>query len=160
MAGGLPGARWTRGENFHLTLRFIGDVDEGVAEDIDGALREIDAPPFALTIAGVGFFGKGKAARTVWAGVEASEPLIRLQRKIETAMQRIGLAAEARKYTPHITLARLKGTPPGRLESFIADHSDFYAGPVPVDAFTLYSSFLSASGAIYTPEVTYPLHPR
>ncbi len=158
MAGGLPGARWTRDENFHLTLRFIGDVDEGVADDVDGALMEIDAPPFDISIAGIGYFGKAKAARAVWAGVETNEPLIRLQQKIESAMQRIGLAAEERKYTPHITLARLKGTPQGRLESFVADHGDFAAGPVRVDAFTLYSSFLSSSGAIYTPEVAYPLN--
>ena len=72
-------------------------------------------------------------------------------------MQRIGLAAEERKYTPHITLARLKGTPQRRLENFVADHGDFCAGPVHADTFTLYSSFLSSSGAIYTPEVTYPL---
>ena len=66
MAGGLPGARWTRDENFHLTLRFIGDVDEGVADDVDGALLEIDAPPFDIFIAGIGYFGKAKAARSVW----------------------------------------------------------------------------------------------
>ena len=154
----MPGARWTRDENFHLTLRFIGDVDEGVADDVDGALLEIDAPPFDVFIAGIGYFGKAKAARSVWAGVETSEPLTRLQQKIESAIQRIGFAAEERKYTPHITLARLKGTPQGRLENFVADHRDFCAGPVHVDTFTLYSSFLSSSGAIYTPEVTYPLN--
>ena len=158
MAGGLPGARWTRDENFHLTLRFIGDVDEGVADDVDGALLEIDAPPFDVFITSIGYFGKAKAARAVWAGAETSEPLIRLQQKIESAMQRIGLAAEERKYTPHITLARLKGTPQARLENFVADHGNFRAGPVHVDTFTLYSSFLSSSGAIYTPEVTYPLN--
>ena len=158
VAGGLPGARWTRDENFHLTLRFIGDVDEGVADDVDGALLEIDAPPFDVFIAGIGYFGKAKAARSVWAGVETSEPLTRLQQKIESAIQRIGFAGEERKYTPHITLACLKGTPQGRLENFVADHRDFCAGPVHVDTFTLYSSFLSSSGAIYTPEVTYPLN--
>ena len=158
MAGGLPGARWTRDENFHLTLRFIGDVDEGVADDVDSALLEINAPPFDVFIVGIGYFGKAKAARAVWAGIETSEPLIRLQQKVDSAMQRIGLAAEERKYTPHITLARLKGTPQRRLENFVADHGDFCAGPVHVDTFTLYSSFLSSSGAIYTPEVTYPLN--
>ena len=158
MAGGLPGARWTRDKNFHLTLRFIGYIDEGVADDVDGALLEIDAPPFDVSIAGIGYFGKAKTARALWAGVDTSEPLIRLQQKIESAMQRIGLAAEERKYAPHITLARLKGTPQGRLENFVTDHCDFRARPVHVETFTLYSSFLSSSGAIYTPEVTYPLN--
>ena len=76
MAGGLPGARWTRDENFHLTLRFIGDVDEGVADDVDGALLEIDAPPFDVFIGGIGYFGKVKAARAL---IDASGRDIRLE---------------------------------------------------------------------------------
>lgn len=160
MASGLPGARWTRPENFHLSLRFIGEVDEGAAEDIDSALAEINALPFNLSISGVGYFGKTKAARAVWAGVERNDDLIHLQHKIESALQRTGINAEERKFTPHITLARLKGTPRGRLEDFVASQTNFRPPPFHINKFVLYSSFLASSGAIYTPEADYPLSAR
>ncbi len=157
MAGGLPGARWTREDSYHLTLRFIGEVDQGLADDIDGMLGHLSAEAFELTLSGVGFFGKAKAARALWAGVTPSAALLRLQSKIEAGLQRMSLPAEERKYTPHVTLARLRGAPAGRLEAYVADHSRFTAGPFPVREFTLFSSFLSSSGAIHTPEATYAL---
>lgn len=157
MAAGLPGARWTREESYHLTLRFIGEVDQGIAEDIDVALGEIGIEPFDITLSGMGFFGKAKAARALWVGVERNETLIRLQHKIEIALQRLGLPAEERKFSPHVTLARLRGTPVRRLETYIADHGAFSAGPFQTDTFTLFSSFRSSSGAIYTPEAEYEL---
>lgn len=157
MASGLPGARWTRADSYHLTLRFIGEVDEGVAADIDDALARIRTPSFEISLSGVGYFGKGKAARALWAGIPASDSLLRLHAKIEMAMQRLGLPAEERKYAPHVTLARLRGTPPHRLDEYIAGHVQFSAGPFRASEFTLFSSFLSSSGAIYTPEASYPL---
>ena len=157
MAAGLPGARWTGAESYHLTLRFVGEVDEGVAADIDDALAGVQMPSFDISLSGVGYFGNGKAARALWAGVPASESLLRLHAKIETAMQRTGLPAEERKYAPHVTLARLRGTPARRREEYIAAHVQFSAGPFHASEFTLFSSFLSSSGAIYTPEASYPL---
>lgn len=157
LAAGLPGARWADSGSYHLTLRFIGAVDEGTAGDIDAALLAIDVEPFALTLSGVGYFGKPTAARALWVGVERSDPLLRLQAKIEAALQRIGLPAEERKYTPHVTLARLRATPARRLEDYVVGNSRFLAGPFTVHEFTLFSSFLSASGAIHTPEAAYAL---
>ena len=157
LASGLPGARWSDSENYHLTLRFIGEVDEGTAEDIDTALLKIDVESFDVTLSGIGYFGKPKAARALWVGVAPSEPLLRLRAKIETALQRIGLPAEERKFTPHVTLAKLKGTPVPRLETYVAANALFMAGPFTVSEFTLYSSFLSSSGAIHTPEAAYAL---
>ena len=157
MTSGLPGARWTRPENFHLTLRFVGEVDEGTAEDIHSALTSITALPLDISLSGVGYFCKAKAARTVWVGVEQNEHLTRLQQKTESALQRIGLAAEERKFTPHVTLARLRGTPRGRLEDFVGGHTGFRTSYFHVEKFSLYSSFLASSGPIYRPEVDYPL---
>lgn len=157
LAFGLPGAHWTRPENLHLTLRFIGEVDEGKAQDIDSALVGINAPPFDLSLYGMGFFGKTKAARAVWARVERNDELIRLQHKIQSGLQRVGINSDERKFTPHVTLARLKGTPRIQLEEFVAGHANFKTPSFRIDKFVLYSSFLSSSGAIYTPEADYPL---
>jgi 2'-5' RNA ligase len=157
LGGGVPGARWVQPENYHLTLRFIGEVEEGVAEDIDMTLAAIAAPSFAVEIAGIGQFGKGSKARALWAGIVPSAALNHLQAKVEAAIVGAGLPDEQRKFTPHITLARLKAAPADRVERFVVDNAGFRAGPMPVDRFTLFSSFLSSSGAIYTPEVDYDL---
>jgi 2'-5' RNA ligase len=157
LCGGVPGARWVDAENMHLTLRFIGDVELGQAEDIDAALLRLRAPRFDLTLDGVGFFGKPTAARILWAGVRKSEALARLWAKVETSVQSAGLPPEERKFSPHITLARLKGAPEIRLQRFVAENADFLAGPLPVERFVLFSSFRSGSGPIYTPEADYPL---
>ena len=144
--GGLPGARWTRPENRHLTLRFIGEVDNGLADDIDLALEKVDAAPFEVTLDGVGYFGSARKARTLWVGVAENPALHRLQAKVEAALVGIGLAPEGRKYSPHVTLARLKSPPRDRLDAYVADHAPFRDGPLPLREFILFSSFLSASG--------------
>lgn len=153
---GVPGARWSTREQLHLTLRFIGDVDERDANDIDEALATISAPRFSLELKGVGAFG-GKNPRTVWAAVVASESLLHLQRKIESAMQRLGLPPEERKYTPHVTIARLRAAPAGRVMDFLTDRSLYASGAFPVDSFVLFSSRLTPNGSIYVVEREYPL---
>ena len=157
LCGGVPGARWVKPENRHLTLRFIGDVEEGIAEDVDAALATVTAPAFSYDISGVGQFGKGFKTRALWARVTPNDALRHLQAKIEAAVVNAGLPPEQRKFTPHITLGRLKNPPAERVDQFIIDHAAFCDGPVPVSRFTLFSSFLSSSGAIYTPEVDYDL---
>ena len=156
LQGGVPGARWAHDDQLHLTLRFIGEVDDNVGHDIDDALSGIRAPGFELELSGVGEFG-GKNPRALWAGVETSEALLHLQRKIETALQRIGLEAEPRKFTPHITLARLKATPQGRVMDYLVDHALYASAPFTVGAFVLYSSHLSPNGSLYRAEHSYRL---
>jgi 2'-5' RNA ligase len=157
LCNGLPGARWVAPENLHLTLRFIGEVDGRDAEDIDAALCGIHSPRFPLALAGVGEFGDERRLRSVWVGVEPSEMLERLQAKVEQAVQRAGQPPEKRKFKPHVTLARFKSHPGGRLESYFAERSLFRSEPFEVSEFTLYSSFLAHEGAIYSPEAAYPL---
>ena len=153
---GVPGARWATREQPHLTLRFIGEVDGRDAAAIDDALAAISAPRFILELKGVGEFG-GKNPRQLWAGVEPNEALGHLQRKIETALQRIGLEAETRKFMPHVTLARLRGSPPGRVLDFLTDHGLYRSPPFEADAFTLFSSVLTSDGSHYARERVYPL---
>ena len=156
LQGGVPGARWQKREQLHLTLRFIGDVDGREAAAIDDALAGIAAPAFDVTLKGVGSFG-GRTPRDLWAGVVPSEPLAHLQRKIESACQRSGLAADGRKFVPHVTLARLKGAPFGAVGAWLA-HYGLYASPAfAVESFALYSSKLTSDGSLYRIEKDYPL---
>jgi RNA 2',3'-cyclic 3'-phosphodiesterase len=157
LRGGIPGAKWVPPENMHLTLRFIGEVEYGLADDLDAALAKLQSPRFDLTLDGVGFFGKPAAARTLWVGVRKCEALTRLQAKVEIAVQRLGLPAEERKYSPHVTLARLRGVPAARLQRFVEANGHFLAGPLPVAHFVLFSSALGSGNAVYTAEADYPL---
>ena len=153
---GVPGARWAALEQMHLTLRFIGEVDEPAAHDIDDALSGIRASAFEMELAGVGEFG-GKNPRALWAGVRRPGALLHLQRKIETALQRFGLEPERRKFTPHVTLARLKAAPHGRVLDFLTDHALFASGPFEAKHFVLFSSQLGSNGSIYHAERVYAL---
>jgi 2'-5' RNA ligase len=153
---GVPGARWSTREQLHLTLRFIGEVDGRDAADIDDALSLIAEPRFALELHAVGEFG-GKNPHALWAGVRPNDALKHLARKIETALQRIGLPAEERKFTPHVTLARLRAAPKGRVLDYLTDHALYASGAFEVESFILYSSVLTDDGSIYTAERDYGL---
>ncbi len=157
LAGGIPGARWVPPENYHLTLRFIGEVESWRAQEVDDALANIRARPFALSLRGLGTFEKGGRICALWAGVEKTEALSLLQTKVETALQRIGLEPERRRFAPHVTLARTDRAAPEKLVAFLQAHNLFRAPPVPVDCFTLYSSRLGKEQAVYVPEVEYEL---
>jgi 2'-5' RNA ligase len=156
LQGGVPGARWANDDQLHLTLRFIGEVDENVAHDIDDALSQIRAPGFELELSGVGEFG-GKNPRALWAGVRSNGALMHLQKKVETAIQRLGLEPETRKFSPHVTLARLRGAPSEKVMQFLSEYSLFASGPFRVDRFVLFSSHQGSGGSVYHPERVYPL---
>ncbi len=157
-AGGIPGARWVPEENLHLTLRFIGGIDEGLAQEVAEGLAAISAPAFEMALTGFDTFGSARHPHALWAAVERQPALTHLREKVESAVVRCGLPPEGRRFTPHVTVARFKEPPaPGRLQSFLEAHNLFHAGPFPVEAFTLFSSHLSRNGALYTAEARYPL---
>jgi RNA 2',3'-cyclic 3'-phosphodiesterase len=156
LCGGLPGARWVDPGNLHLTLRFIGEIDEGLASDVDLALARIRAPRFAVTLAGTGCFGGGNP-RQLWVGVEDNAALFQLRDKIEAALRRAGLAADTRRYSPHVTLARLRQVALPRLQAYLSEHALFRSAPTAVDNFSLIASFPTKSGAIYEDRADYPL---
>jgi len=157
MSGGVPGARWLDAGQMHVTLRFIGEVDGHTRDDIEAALSKVNVAPFVLRVDGVGCFGVGKKARVLWAGLTANETLSRLQSKIETAIAKVGLEPERRKFHPHVTLARLKQPDVPRLSDFLARNGDLISEDLPVDHFTLFSSHLGNAGAVYRIEETFPL---
>lgn len=153
---GLPGGRWLHADQLHLTLRFIGEVDGVVAQDIREALAGVEVQPFRLQLDGVGCFPPRGRPRIVWVGVAANPDLLHLQKKIESVLVReAGLRPEKRKYAPHITLARLRNTPAARVGRFLEEYGLFSCPSFLVDTFSLYSSFLGKKGAIHTLEESY-----
>jgi 2'-5' RNA ligase len=157
MSGGIPGARWTDDDNFHLTLRFIGEVDEGTCDDVIGALGQVRADAFSVTLGGIGQFGKGEKARVLWIGVDKNPALVRLRDRIESALVRAGLEPETRKFTPHVTLARVHGAPADSLGGFVQSHDLVRLGPLAVDSFALFSSWSHGEGPIYEIEAEFLL---
>jgi len=157
LCAGVPAARWVAPENLHLTLRFLGETEEDTARHIAAYLSRVKASPFDLTCKGVGHFGSARRLRSLWAGVEPSPPLMRLQEKIEASVQRAGLPPEGRKFVPHIGLARFKSGTRVRLGDYLSGNALFTAGPFTVDGFALFSSNLSHKGASYAIEEVFPL---
>lgn len=156
LQSGLIGARWTPDESMHLTLAFIGEVDRHGLSEIVSALQSISASGFDLRLSGCDFFGDRKP-RTLWVGAAANPALTHLQTKVETALRRVGLNLDRRKFTPHVTIAYLKGVSQGEAASFCAMHGLYNAGPFPVDGFHLYESRLGSEGAHYEILETYSL---
>ena len=157
LCSGLPGARWVPPHNMHVTLRFIGEVDEAVAEDIDAALAAVRHPGFAMAVDGVDCFGSKGRARIVWAGIERCDDLMHLYSKVESTLVRLGLEPEGRKYKPHVTIARLRDTPKKRLGAFLSGAGPFRTAPFQVTRFTLFRSFLGHTAAHYEALAEYPL---
>lgn len=153
LAGGVPGARWTPQENIHVTLKFIGEIREDQAADLDEALAEIAAKPFALALAGVGAFDD----HALWAGVDPKDPVAALRGKVETAAARAGLPRTDRRYVPHATIARIKHGAPARIAEFLTTHALFRTEPFRVESFALVSSMLGREQARHRIEVEYPL---
>jgi RNA 2',3'-cyclic 3'-phosphodiesterase len=153
---GMAGAKWVDGGNFHLTLRFIGEVGGDIAADIDEALARLRARRFSLQLAGTGVFG-GRRPTALWVGVERQPELWLLRDKIEQALIRSGLPPEPRKFAPHVTLARLRDPPLDQLRDFLEANAWFRAEPLAVEQFSLIASFPTKAGSVYEDQAHYPL---
>jgi len=151
----LPAARWVPVEQLHLTLRFIGEVDRATFQLIKKALASVHVDKFPLTLRGVGHFPPGKHPRVLWVGMDPAPQLLRLQQQVEDVLRELGLPGEERRFSPHITLARLQDAPAGAVTAFEARHQSFSCPPFTVDDFHLYSSVLGAKGATHHREATY-----
>ena len=156
LRGGLPGARWIDPENYHLTLRFIGDVDDTVAREVMFALGKVRRGGFELRLDGLNSFG-GRKPRAVVATVTPSPAVMELQAEHERLMQRIGIEPEGRKFTPHVTLARLRDSSSHDVAEYLSARGAFRSQPFPVSNFVLFSSRASVGGGPYVVEADYPL---
>ena len=153
---GIASIRWQEDEQLHLTLRFIGEVERPVAEDLATALGSLRFEPFAMRVAGVGRFdhrGRG----TLWAGVEPRAPLAALAAKVERICVEVGLPPERRAFHPHVTLARWGRGGGSVVEPFLAAHAGLRSDDFTVAKVTLYESRLGHGGAQYDTVADYPL---
>lgn len=157
LRGGIPGARWIDVENYHITLRFIGDVDGRTADELVNRLDRIDRPEFTLSLSGIGAFGS-KKPHSLWAGVTPAPEMFALQGEIERICQRIGLPPDPRKFTPHVTLARLKNSRLDDVAHYLSGRGDFHTMPFTATRFVLLSSRESVGGGPYLTEEIFPLH--
>lgn len=156
MRGGLPGARWIDPQNYHITLRFIGDIDDALARDIAGLLGRVRRDPFELHLDGLSSFG-GRKPRAVVAPVKPAPQLMELQSEQERLLQRIGLEPEGRKYMPHVSLARLRDSSSHQVAEYLAARGHYRSMPFRVSRFVLFSSRSSVGGGPYVVEADYPL---
>ena len=158
LRGGLPGARWITPDNYHLTLRFIGDVDDLIAQEVALMLGRVRRGAFDLHLEGLTSFG-GRRPRAVVANVAPAPALLEVQAEHERLMQRIGLEPEGRKYTPHVTLARLRDSSSLDVAEYLSSRGFFRTAAFPIERFVLFSARESVGGGPYVVEASYPLTP-
>jgi 2'-5' RNA ligase len=156
MRGGVVGARWLEPEDYHITLRFIGDIDAGAARDIDETLSDIRRPKALVRFEELSWFG-GDKPRAIVAKVKADPALMDLQAEQERRLRRIGIEPETRKYTPHVTLARLRGASQTAVASYLALRGALIADSFNAERFVLYSAREGSGGGPYVVETAYPL---
>ena len=154
--GGVAGARWLEPDNYHITLRFVGDVDAQLARDIAETLGDIQRPKAEVRFDGLSWFGAEKP-RAIIARVKADPPLMDLQADQERQLRRIGVAPETRKYTPHVTLARLRGVAPAAVADYLATRGALAVEAFTAERFVLYSARDGSGGGPYVVEAAYPL---
>jgi 2'-5' RNA ligase len=156
LRGGISGARWIPPENYHITLRFIGDIDEGFAHEIGMSLGMVRRPSFSVTLEGLDVFG-GDKPRAIVVRARSEPALMELQADMERLLRRLGAPPEPRKFTPHVTLARLRGATSSGVAAYLGARGYFPSLRFEAARFVLYSSRDSVGGGPYLVEGDYPL---
>jgi len=157
LRGGVSGARWIDVENYHITLRFLGDVDDAFARDAANALAYIERPELEVTIDQLASFG-GDKPRAIVARVRPDQPLMEMQAEQERLLRRLGAPPEPRKFIPHVTLARLRGSNSASVAAYLGARGYFPPLRFTAERFVLYSSKDSVGGGPYVVEAEYPLY--
>ena len=156
LCAGISGTRWVKPESMHVTLRFVGEVGLGAAQDLDAALGDVHVPAFEMRFSGIADFSQKSRLKALWAGVAANPALGHLQGKVEKAVQRAGFPPDGRKFTPHVTLARFKGQRV-HLGHYLEANGAFSTEPFLVESFTLFESHMGHGGSHYEVLNEYPL---
>lgn len=160
LRGSLAEVNWMPPETYHLTLRFLGEVtDRHLMEDIHYALSTIHAPAFDLFPDAPGLFERPASPAVLWMGVARNDSLLHLQRKIDTAMRRVGLAERRRRFVPHITLGTIPYPDPSRLAPWLQRQAPLNSSPTRIRTFSLYNSLRGKETPTYEVLEDYPLSP-
>ena len=154
----LPGARWAEPDDYHLTLCFIGDIDNRQASEFANELSRIEVRPFPLQISSLGVFG-GNDPHVLWAGLQASVPLQDLHRSVMRAARSVGLKPDSKPFKPHVTLARLRHAPAAAIERLVGENIAYRSTEFTVDHFALFSAKPRTGGGPYVVEERFPLIP-
>lgn len=152
----VPGARWQRADQLHLTLAFLGSVEAQSLPDIHEAARNLVIEPFDLTVSDVGCFGHPDHPKNLWAGVHPEEELTGLQDALNQRLAACGFGQEKRSFRPHITLSRFKKEA-GSVRELLRAHHGIHAGTFLVDRVALFESIRGEQGSVYHVIETYPL---
>lgn len=153
----IHGASAVSEDQIHLTLRFIGEVESTLFHDIRERMHELNSCPLQISVKGTGHFPPRGNPRVIWAGIEPAGDVIILRNRVNTILSKCGIAYEHRKFHAHITLARLKNSSPKRVADFLAGNALLQSPVFTVNQVHLYSSKLTANGAIHRIEGSYPL---
>jgi len=157
MRAAIPGARWVPPEQLHLTLSFLGEVDEATCTLLAEKLTEVAAPGFELHFSASGCFPDRRRPRVLWAGLTESPLLTSLAEQVNKIVRHCGIPVEERRFSPHITLARCR-QPAGReVSAFLEQHQLLKLPPVRVQEFILFQSRLTTLGATHIPLRKFPL---
>lgn len=154
LQSGLENARWISPENFHITLRFAGDIDDIKAAEFSHFLSQIDFASFEITLRTMGSFG-GRKPRAVWVGIDATPVLDELHRAHEMAARHAGLEPESRKFIPHVTLARLRNVSASDTARYLENKGHVALTPFSVTRTVLFSSRPGGGGGPYHVEEAY-----
>jgi len=152
----VPGAKWQSAEQLHITLLFLGRVEEDRLEAVIGSAREIRLIPFELEVSGLGCFGQPRRPRNLWAGVQPGAPVAAIHEALGQRMENLGFEAERRSFLPHITLARFKRQP-GSVEGLLAEQGASVFGRFAVTEFALFESKPGPAGSVYRVIERFPL---
>jgi len=153
--GGVEGAHWQRDNQLHLTLAFIGDAPRKTKREIEDTLARIHFEPFELSLEGVGMFGKPRHPKMLWAGVTNKKPLLHLHNKIASALDRIDVETDRRKYKPHVTLARFGRGAEARVGDWLTSNQLLRTQSTLVDKFVLFSSERTSEGSFFRHEADF-----
>lgn len=152
----LGGAKWVEDDDLHITLRFAGDIEGRAARDFMDMLGDIEVDAFELRLSGLGTFG-GNEPRTLWAGIEPCPQLETLARACDRAARHAGLPPAQHPFKAHVTLARMRATPPDAVAAYLGRIGAFRSEQFAIGAFVLFSSRPKVGGGPYVVEATYPL---
>lgn len=153
----LPGARWVPAAQIHLTLAFLGEVEEASAWRLHAELARIHLPSFTLTLTDPGCFPHRQRPRVLWVGLAPEAGLTNLVAAVQSAIRDCGLPVEERPFTAHITLARLRFPAPREVGAFLDQPLPAPLPLLPVQEFILFESRLNPQGVEHRPLTSFPL---